>query len=86
MEGELAEGESVKLMRLRYHGTANRWAFALYDAGSDRYQDTLLPTGSGSGTPEDALDCACDSTSPPPASDVAASRWRDHWPPAVTER
>ncbi|MFE4252336.1 hypothetical protein ACFRU3_23065 [Streptomyces sp. NPDC056910] len=40
-------------------GTANRWGFALHDAGSDRYQDALLPTGSGTGTPEDALDCAC---------------------------
>ena len=44
-------------MRLRYRGTANRWGFALHDAGSDRYQDALLPTGSG--TPDDALDCAC---------------------------
>lgn len=38
-------------MRLRYHGTASRWGFALHDPASDRYQDALLLTGSGSGTP-----------------------------------
>jgi hypothetical protein len=59
VDGELADGQSVKLMRLRYHGTADRWGFALHDPASDRYQDALLPTGSGSGTPEDALDTAC---------------------------
>jgi hypothetical protein len=59
VEGELADGEWVKLMRLRYSGTASRWGFALYYASSDRYQDSLLPTGTVAGTPEDALDCAC---------------------------
>jgi hypothetical protein len=59
VDGVLAGGESVKLMRLRFTGTASRWGFALYDAASDRYQDALLPTGSSSGTPENALDTAC---------------------------
>jgi hypothetical protein len=59
VEGELTGGERLKLMRLRYTGTASRWGFALYDAAGDRYQDSLLPTGSGSGSPEDALDTAC---------------------------
>jgi hypothetical protein len=58
-EAELADGERVKLMRLRYTGTASRWGFALYYASSDRYEDSLLPTGGFAGTPEDALDCAC---------------------------
>ncbi|ADI03147.1 hypothetical protein SBI_00026 [Streptomyces bingchenggensis BCW-1] len=31
------------------------WGFALYYAGSDRYEDSRLPTG----TPAEALDCAC---------------------------
>ncbi|MDF3290136.1 hypothetical protein [Streptomyces silvisoli] len=57
--GELADSEVVKLMRLRYAGTATRWGFALYYASSDRYEDTLLPTGGFAGSPEDALDCAC---------------------------
>lgn len=59
VEGELADGERLKLMRLRYTGTTIRWGFALYDPSSDRYHDSLLPTGSGSGSPEDALDTAC---------------------------
>jgi hypothetical protein len=59
VEAERADGERVKLMRLRYGGTASRWGFALYYAGSDRYEDSLLPTGGFAGTPEDALDCAC---------------------------
>ncbi|MDH6704211.1 hypothetical protein P3T27_000912 [Kitasatospora sp. MAA19] len=33
--------------------------FALYYASSDRYEDSLLPAGTFIGTPEDALDCAC---------------------------
>lgn len=46
-------------MRLRYGGTASRWGFALYLASSDKYEDAILPTGSLTGTPEDALDRAC---------------------------
>jgi putative alpha-1,2-mannosidase len=60
VEAELTAGERVKLMRLRYTGTVGkRWGLALYYASSDRYEDSLLPTGSPTGTPEDALDCAC---------------------------
>lgn len=59
VEAELADGERVKLMRLRYTGAVGKWGFALYYAGSDRYEDSLLPTGSPTGTPTDALDCAC---------------------------
>lgn len=59
IDGELPDGDTAKLMRLRYGGTASRWGFALYYASSDRYEDSLLPTGGLAGTPEDALDCAC---------------------------
>jgi hypothetical protein len=59
IDGALANGQVLKLMRLCYTGTASRWGFALHDAFSNRYQESLLPTGSGSGTPEDALDTAC---------------------------
>jgi hypothetical protein len=56
VEAELAHGERVKLMRLRYTGTVGkRWGFALYLASSDRYEDPLLRTGN----PAEALDCAC---------------------------
>ncbi|MCP3770144.1 hypothetical protein [Streptomyces sp. MAR25Y5] len=59
VDGELADGESIKLMRLRYGGSAGTWGFALYLASTDKYEDTILPTGSLAGTPEEALDCAC---------------------------
>ncbi len=46
-------------MRLCYTGAVGRWGFALYLASSDRYEDSMLPTGSPTGTPADALDYAC---------------------------
>ncbi|TDT97486.1 hypothetical protein EDD99_6363 [Streptomyces sp. 846.5] len=58
IDGELADGEILKLMRLRYTGSASDWGFAPYYASSDRYEDSILPTGGFAGTPEDALDCA----------------------------
>jgi hypothetical protein len=60
IEGQLPDGESIPLMRLRYAGSATHWGFALYLASKDGYEDTLLPTGTFTGTPEEALDCACD--------------------------
>ncbi|MCX5316000.1 hypothetical protein [Streptomyces sp. NBC_00154] len=59
METELADGEAVKLMRLRYGGTISRWGIALYYAGSDRYEESLLSTRTFADSPEDALNCAC---------------------------
>jgi hypothetical protein len=51
VEAELADGEQVTLMGLRYTGAVGRWGFALYYAGSDCYEDSLLPTGSPTGHP-----------------------------------
>ena len=59
VDGQLPGSESVKLMRLRYLGIASRWGFAFYSAASDRYEDALLPNGSTSGRPGEALDCTC---------------------------
>ena len=33
--------------------------FALYLYSSGKYEDQILPTGGFAGSPEDALDCAC---------------------------
>ncbi|MFI8184175.1 hypothetical protein OG539_40830 [Actinacidiphila glaucinigra] len=63
--GEPADGEQVKLMRLRYTGTATTWGFALHPAGSDTYENTVLPTGSLAGNPTEALDCACSHLATP---------------------
>lgn len=60
VEGHLAGGETIPLMRLRYTGSAAQWGFALYLASKDGYQDAVLPSGTFAGTPEDTLDCACD--------------------------
>ncbi|MGW7326103.1 hypothetical protein [Streptomyces sp. NPDC054845] len=59
VDGELPGGEVVKLMRLCYGGSASVWGFALYLASTNKYEDTILPTGAFAGSPEDALDCAC---------------------------
>ncbi len=57
--GQLPDGDTVPLMRLRYGGSATLWGFAVYLASKDGYEDSILPTGNFAGTPEDALDCAC---------------------------
>ena len=60
IDAELPDGEVLPLIRLRYLGSADDWGFGLYLASSDKYEDQILPTGSFTGTPEEALDCACE--------------------------
>lgn len=60
IEAELEDGELLPLIRLRYLGTADDWGFGLYLASSGKYEDQILPTGSFTGTPEEALTCACE--------------------------
>jgi hypothetical protein len=57
--GHLPGGQDLPLCRLRYAGYASTWGFAIYRASHDDYQDNYLPSGQPSGTPEEALDCAC---------------------------
>jgi hypothetical protein len=59
-EGELADGHRLPLVRLRYGGSASTWGFGLYLASSGKYENQILPTGLPIGTPQDALDCACE--------------------------
>ena len=54
-----ADGEVLRLCRLRYAGSAQQWGFAIYRASHDDYEDSFLPTGFMGGSPEDALDTAC---------------------------
>ncbi len=44
--------------QLAWVGSDTDWGFALYRASSEDYDDTLLPDGNPSGTPQQALDCA----------------------------
>jgi hypothetical protein len=49
----------LPLFRLRYIGSPDDWGFAVYLASKDGYEDSTLPTASFTGTPAEALDCAC---------------------------
>ena len=55
----LADGEILRLCRLRYAGSARDWGFAIYRASHDDYEDSYLPTGVMGGPAEDALETAC---------------------------
>jgi len=59
LTGELLDGDTLPLCRLRYAGSASTWGFAIYRASHDDYQNSYLPSGQFAGTPEEALDCAC---------------------------
>ncbi len=59
IEGTTSEDDVLALCRLRWLGSAQRWGFAVYLASKDGYEDSVLPSGSFTGAPEEALDCAC---------------------------
>lgn len=59
IEGTTSEDDALALCRLRWLGSAQRWGFAVYLASKDAYEDSVLPSGSFTGTPEEAFDCAC---------------------------
>jgi hypothetical protein len=59
IDGQLPDGTTMQLCRLRYNGSAHIWGFAIYLASRDGYQDSVLPSGYPAGTAEEALDCAC---------------------------
>ncbi len=54
-----AQGEVLPLFRLRYLGSLDSWGFAIYLGSKDGYEDSSLPSSGPTGTPEEALDCAC---------------------------
>ena len=54
----LTATESIRLCRIQYLGDADDWAFALYQASTETYTDSRLPTGAFTGTPTEALDTA----------------------------
>jgi len=59
ISGQLPDGATVPMFRLRYGGSANSWGFAIHLASRDSYENSVLPSGYPVGTPEEALDCAC---------------------------
>jgi len=50
--------EPAPILRLRYQGSADRWAIGIYLASSDRYTESELPSSFGpkTGTPEEGVD------------------------------
>lgn len=54
----LSDDEAIPVCRLRYLGTDTDWDFAIYRASSQDYDEMLLPNGSTSATPAQALDHA----------------------------
>jgi hypothetical protein len=46
------------ILRLRYQGSADRWAIGIYLASDQRYTEAELPTSFGpkTGTPEQGID------------------------------
>ena len=54
VDGQLPDGTTLPLFRLRYGGSANSWCFAIHLASHDRYEDAVLPSGNPVGTPEEA--------------------------------
>lgn len=59
LDGATTDDDSLPLCRLRYLGSPHDWGFAVYLASKDSYEDSVLPRGTFTGPPEDALDCAC---------------------------
>ena len=59
VDGLYGNGDTIKLCRLRYGGSAHTWGFAIYRASHDDYEDSYLPSGMTAGSAEEALDCAC---------------------------
>lgn len=53
------DGDTWPLCRLRYTGNPHTWGFAIHLASRNGYEDSVLPDGQPTGTPEQALDCAC---------------------------
>jgi hypothetical protein len=59
VEADIPEGYRSPLFRLRWVGSRDLWAFAIYLASRDSYERSVLPNGRLTGSPEVAMDCAC---------------------------
>jgi len=48
----------VHLCRIEYLGDRDRWGFAFYKYSDGKYEVSILPSISWTGTPEECFDCA----------------------------
>jgi hypothetical protein len=83
VDGLLPGGGSLPLCRLRYHGSAGVWGFAIYLASRDGYQDSVLPSGlpAGSRRKPSTAAAACTSTIPAPGCNPRRINGEDHIAP-----
>lgn len=70
LDAALPDGDVQPLVRLRYDGDDHAFGFGLYRASHDDYEDSILPTGDWTTSPETAFDTAAtlyltDATEPP---------------------
>ena len=66
----------LSLCRLHRIGSADNWGFACWLVSSGRHENSFLPNGSYTGTPEQALDCVCGLYLNDPTA------WTDQPPPS----
>jgi hypothetical protein len=80
IDGVLADGEVLRLCRLRFAGSAQQWGFAIYRASHDDYEDSFLPTGFMGVPPRTPSTPPAASTSQTPRLDLNPRRSydRDH--------
>jgi hypothetical protein len=48
----------IHLCRIEYLGKTAAWGFSFYKYSDNRYERAVLPSGSFTGTPEEAFECA----------------------------
>jgi hypothetical protein len=53
------DDDQIKLCRIQYLGIDDDWAFAIWQASTDSYNNALLLNGQPAGHPNEALDTAC---------------------------
>ena len=64
--GQLPDGTTLPLMRLRYAGSATTWGFAIYRASHDDYDKSLLPAATRPTPPKRPSTAPAASTSATP--------------------
>ena len=58
VDGQLPDGTTLPLCRLRYGGSAHTWGFAIYRASHDDYEPQQPAQRLLRRQPQEALDCA----------------------------
>ena len=80
VDGQLSDGTTLPLFRLRYGGSTTTWGFAIHLASRDGYQGSVLPSGYPSAPPKkpSTVPAASTSTTQPPGPNSRRTNGRDH--------